>query len=176
MKIAIPIPQAPSSPLYFHILYLLLIFITACSVFKERGFTQADSLQKQSTKREAKTNESMRVDAVRIYNHEDSTDKQSLTEIFPHGFFNYSTEKGFSGNAKRVVINERAKAGMRMQDSVKLKQSKSATSNLHENESLLTQTRMKEKVIDTSNFNLWYSVGLLLIFAGVYLFRNRLQE
>jgi hypothetical protein len=176
MKLAIPIAQAPLSPLYLHALYFLLIFITACSVFKERGFMQADSLQKQTTRREAKTNESMQVDAVRIYNKEDSSDKQSFIEIFPQGLFNYSTEKGFSGNGKRVVINERAKAVMKMRDSAQIKQNKSAASNLRENERLLTQTRLTEKVANTNNLNFLYPIGLMLIFAVVYYFRDRLQE
>ena len=171
-----------TSPLYLlksqkipHLLFTTLIFITACSVFKEKSFFQADSLQKHNTRREIKTSATLEAQAVRIYNVDDSSEKRFFTEIFPEGFFRYSAEDGFSGNANRVVIDERIKEGRKLRDSARRNENSSTVSHLRENERLLSQTRLREKMVNTSNDSLWYLVGLLLIFAGVYVFRKRLK-
>ena len=106
MKTQLTLPGSYPAIYNLHILGICLTFITACSVFKDKSFFQADSLQKRDIRREVKTGESVQSQAVRIYSQEDSSDRRSFTEIFPEGHFSYSPEAGFNGNAKRVLINE----------------------------------------------------------------------
>ena len=113
---------------------------------------------------------------MRVHSLEDSSDKRSFTEIFPEGLFSYSAEAGFSGNAKRVVINERSKKGSKVRDSALVRQNSHKVSDLSESQRLMTKTRLKQKKVNTNHVSAWYLLGLLLIFGGVYLFRGKLQK
>ena len=175
-QIIIPTPyfNKPSNALHF--LLISLTLITACSVFKEKSFFQSDSLRRHDIRREVKSESATQTQSLRMYNQQDSTDKQSYTEIFPDGFFSYSAEEGFLGTAKRVLINERLKEGRQIQGSEQQTQTENRQSETSENKKLLTRTRLKEKAVNTSTYTLWYLAGLVLLFAGIYIFRNVLKD
>jgi hypothetical protein len=112
---------------------------------------------------------------LRVYHHQDSSENQSFTEIFPNGSFRYSAKEGFSGNANRVVINARFKQGRRLHNSSEVKQQSNTVSVILEKQRLLTQTRLKEKAAVVSNYSSWYLFGLLLVFVGIYVLRDRFK-
>ena len=175
--------QISPPPSYFittqhtpHFLGILLIFITACSVFKEKSFFQADSLRRQDIRREVKTGSATQTESLRIYNQQDSADRQFYTEIFPEGLFRYSAKEGFLGTAKKVLINERVKEGRQVQGSAQVTQAQKTQTESRENEKSLTRTRLKGKAVSTRNYTLWYLAGLALLFAGIYFSRNVFGE
>ena len=176
MKLTIPTAQSHLRFVNLHILGMCLTLITACSVFKEKSFFQTDSLQKQNTREEIKIKESTQTNTVRILNHQDSSDQQSYTEIFPEGLFTYSVKEGFSGNAKRVTINDRLKAGRKVSDSARFRGSNKRVSNITETERQLIQTRQKVKAKNNKNYTSWYLAGIFLIFAAVFAFRWKLND
>ena len=172
--LTIPLAGCLFNTCQLHILGICLTLITACSVFKEKSFLLTDSLQRQHIRREVKTETKSQVNAVRIYSQEDSSDRRSFTEIVPEGFFRYSSHDGFSGKASRVLMYDRTKESKKVRDSTQFRQVKSTLSKTGETRRMLSKTRVKEKDHHANNSIAACLAGLLLIFAGVFLFRRRL--
>lgn len=175
MKLTIPFPQAPSSALYLHIFYLFLTFITACSVFKERSFLQADSLRRHDTRKELNQQTVKKSESLSFYSKTDSADRLTFAEIFPAGPFKYTPTDGFSGEAGRVVISERMKETKRLEMAEQLKETSELKSGLKESKGEIVQTRLKEKEVKTNNLNMWMLAAVALIFILIFLFRKYLK-
>ena len=165
----------PSS-FHIHLLGICLCLITACSVFKEKSFFETDSLQRQNNSREIKSETRASGRAVRITTSEDSGDTQTWSEIFPQGAFKFSINKGFDGQAGRVVIHQRLKQLKKTRDSSAIGSSVLKKKRLNETAKQVDKKRLQGKEITARKFNYWYLAGLLGIFAGVYLGRQFLVK
>lgn len=175
-QILTPPKYSITSTIILHFILISLTLITACSIFKEKSFFQADSLRRQELRKEVKTESATQTQSLRIYNQQDSSDKQSYTEIFPDGLFRYSHEEGFLGTAKKLLINERLKEGRQVQSSARVTQTEKAKSESREKEKLITKTSAKEKAVNTSNYTFWYLAAIAMLFVGIYFFRNVFRE
>jgi hypothetical protein len=143
MKTQLTLPyEFNTSPLHHHILIICLLFITACSVLKEKSFFQADSLLRRNSSTEIETEIQTQSQGFGIYTSEDSADKQSYTEIFPEGVFKYSVKDGFEGKAGRGLINERLKEGRRVRDSAELLQSGKLQTKIKAGEHTAVRSRL----------------------------------
>ena len=152
-----------------HLLAIFLIFMTACSVFKDKGFYQADSLLRRNEKLELKAVENSHIKMVAVYTSEDSADKQYSVEISPKGLFKYSMTDGFSGEADRVVISGKIKEGKKVRDSVRAVQTSSVRLAAKGSESTLTHTQVKEKVLQSKKSHFYFAAGCLTIVILLYL-------
>ena len=171
-QLCIAMPASYAGKHHLHFLGIGLLLITACSLFKEKSFYQADSLLRQNTNREMKTSLNAHSKMTRIYISSDSADKHNEAEIFPVGFFSYSVTDGFKGKAERIVIKGRIKEGKLVRDSGQLTLESNVSSEIKEAERVVQKTRSKKKEVETRNYALLYLAGGLLIFAGVYFFRR----
>ena len=165
--------KALRGSLFAHIsqlfLGICLLFISACSLFKERSFSQADSLLRFRSNRELKTNSTTHSKMIRISVSSDSSDKQYEAEIFPKGIFTYSPGNGFNGEAERVVLKGKLKEGKLVRDSVQFTVESNLRSERWEAEQAKMQTRRKEKEIKIKDNRLTVLVGCLVL-AVVLLF------
>jgi hypothetical protein len=82
--------------------------------------------------------------------------------------------EGFEGKAGRVRINERLRGGRRVRDSAGLLQSAKLQTEIRSEERTLVRSRLKEKAVNVTNWNLFYLGGCVLLFVGVYLGRRYL--
>lgn len=175
MKTQLSLPVYHNASYNIHILGICLVCISACSMFKEKSFYQTDSLEHQVIRREMKTESDSSSQALRIYNSSDSADHQSTVEIYPRGNFKYSAKDGFSGEADRLLINERLHSGALRSGAVHvLRNAKVRSSNI-EAEKSLRQTQLKEKKMKPLNLSWLYLAGCALIFLLIWRFRKILQ-
>ena len=156
-----------------HLLGICLVFITACSVFKEKSFYETDSLQRQEIKRATQSESTAMSQSLRIYSSSDSTDRQSFAEIYPKGAFRYSPAEGFSGDAERLVINERLRSAQERSDALRVMQSTQVRKAMNEELKSREHTRKKEKQVRPRNLSWLYLAGCGLIFLGIWWFRSR---
>lgn len=155
------------------ILGIILIFITACSLFKEKSFYRADSLLNTNLKREVKTNRTDHSKGIRIYVSSDSTDRNYFTEIFPKGSFNYSPEMGFSGEAERIVLKGRVKERIVVRDSAEFTKVSSLHSEKKEVKGVKMQILKREKLSKGNNNTLpILACCVMLILVLVFIFRK----
>ena len=168
----LPSPYFITSGNTLYLLLLSLIFITACSLFKEKTFFQSDSLHRHNIRKESTQQSAIKTESLRFYSNSDSLDRQTFAEIFPKGPFKYSLADGFSGEAERLVINERVNESSQLQVSGQRKKTSELKSAMKESERAIAQTRLKEKEVETSNLNLRILVGCALIFLLIFLFRK----
>lgn len=167
-QLTIPYPSYYAGSYHIHVLAIFLIFMTACSVFKDKGFYQADSLLRRNEKLGLKAVENSRVKIVEVYTSEDSADKQYSVEISPKGLFKYSMTDGFSGEADRVVISGKIKEGKKVRDSARAVQTSSLRVAAKGTESTLTHTQVKEKVLQSKKSHFYFVAGCLTIFILIY--------
>ena len=158
-----------------HLLGICLTLITACSVFKEKSFYETDSLQRQESRKEVKTEASATRQALQIYSSSDSADQQSLVEIYPSGIFKYSQKDGFSGEASRLVINERLRSRKLETGETRVSQKQQSKIAVKEGGKLLKQTQKKEKHKTPKNMVWLYLAGCVWIFILIWRFRGILQ-
>lgn len=177
MKTQLTIPYQPFhfGSCNIHIISLFFIFITACSVFKEKSFYQADSLLRRNTSTEMKTEVKTHTQGLRIYTSEDSLEKQSYTEIFPEGVFRYSAKEGFNGKAKRVVINERVRGVKKVRDVADHWQEVNLKEGIKKTENTVYRVKLKEKEVKGSSYSLWFLLVLVMGLVVVYIFRGFLK-
>ena len=145
--------------------------MTACSVFKDKGFYQADSLLRRNGKLEWKAVENSHIRTVEVYSSEDSADKQYSVEISPTGLFKYSMTDGFSGEAGRIVISGKIREGRKVRDSAGQVQASSLDLAAKGSESSRTQTQVKEKIL-RSRKHFYLAAGCLAVFILIYLLRT----
>lgn len=167
--------QIPSS-LHIHLLGFCLTLISACSVFKEKSFLQADSLQRQKVDTHVKTEARLKSQAIRIYSTLDSSDKASYTEIFPQGFFRYSAADGFSGKAEKLIVRERLKTTRLLQDRRQEKLDGSLKAELEDARQSKIKTQLKEKLQKPAGISYLYFSGCLLIFVVIFLSAKILEK
>lgn len=168
-QLTIPMPINYVVTYNLHFIGVCLLFITACSLFKEKSFYQTDSLRRIKNDRAIKMNRYDHIKMIRLYTRSDSAEKQYVTEIYPKGFFNYSPENGFSGEAERVVLKGKVKEGILVRDSGHLSQESNIRSDTKEVERAKMQARSKEKKVKTKNTRLEFVVGGVVL-VGVLIF------
>jgi membrane carboxypeptidase/penicillin-binding protein len=155
---------------------ICLLYISACSLFKEKSFYQADSLLRQNTKRGSKNNSIIHSKAIRMYSSSDSADKQYVAEIYPRGFFNYSHEHGFSGTAERIILKGRVKEVKSVRDSAALSQEINLSSEIKESERGIMKTSSKEKEVKAKSTRLPFLGGFIIVgLVLLFVFRKLLK-
>jgi hypothetical protein len=177
-QITIAPPYFITSANNHHLLFISLVFITACSIFKEKSFFQADSLKQKKVRQEINTESLTTSEVVSLYTSTDSADKQTLAEIFPKGEFTYSLADGFRGEAHSVGIRERVQQTRQQSGSDRQAQTSKLQRHMEESEKLRIETRLKEKELKTQNISLFYGGGcamilLLLFFWWRFKIRTR---
>lgn len=96
-------------------LYILLPAILAygCGLFKNTGTDRENSHQLLSAERELKTLEQKdwldKSGSINLYR--DSSNLNYTIQIWPKGAFNFSQNKGFSGEAEKILVQGSAKVG-----------------------------------------------------------------
>jgi hypothetical protein len=173
-SLSIPIP--PNSASHLHLLMCILIFISACSVFKEKSFFETDSLQRQKTAASMKQESHSRQDAVRMYSHTDSGDQQTFAEIIPRGAFKYSLAEGFSGEAERLLIRERQQRSSRGTGFSRSRRDERLNTDLNAKAETRTKSMLKAKVQKPRGLTLIYLAGTVLLFVLIYWCRRYLKQ
>lgn len=171
--LSIPAPFSYQGCNHIHLMMCLLIFISACSVLKEKSFYQADSLSTRNSKNEEITELTSNLKAIRVYNSSDSAEKQFFTVIIPRGPFKYSETEGFNGEAERLFISERVKESKQVRDSARLVHMNAVSSAKKSIEGTVMKTRLKEKHLKAANLNLIYpGVCILILVLIMYRYRR----
>jgi hypothetical protein len=171
-QLIIQIPGYQSSKFNIQLICCFLVLITACSVFREKSFLQADSLRLLNTSMALEQESARHREAITLNSSANSSEKQSLTEIYPTGPFRYSVKDGFSGKADRLVINERLKENKEQKRSAGVKESSSDQLVMKKNEKSRLQSRLKEVALRPKNIFWLYLAGILLLFVMIWRFRR----
>jgi hypothetical protein len=167
--------QVPSSS-NIHLIGICLTLITACSVFNEKSFFETDSLQRRNSRVAIRQESASQTKALRIYSSADTSDRRTFAEIYPKGNFRYSPAEGYSGEAERLLIDERSQERQHVKGSSRLLQSNNSSSTVEERDKSLKKTRVKEKELVPGRYSWLYLAGCGLIFLLIFVLRNFLNK
>ena len=145
--------------------------MTIVFVFQSCGFLQ--NITKRKTKDVAKerTNTAATqvgsLSAVKTSDgfilRKDSADKVYTIQFWPKGIFSFSTEKGFVGEAEKVVVNAYIKEGAEVKERKHLKDSVSGNWNNSFDQSQEKQSIQNNNTIEKSVSWKWVLAGIVLL-------------
>jgi len=162
--------------------------MTIVFVFQSCGFLQ--NITKRKTKDVAKERTNTAVTQIGSLSavktsegfifRRDSADKVYTIQFWPKGIFNFSAEKGFVGEAEKVVVNAYIMEGAEVKERKHLKDSVSGNWNNSFDQSREKQSIQKNSIIEKSvSWKLVLARIALLIVAGgsgYFYFRRNLRR
>lgn len=151
---------------------IMLLFFTACTLFKEKSFYRSDSLYRQSGKLEMKEELDLNSHKFIISNSLDSSSAEFYTEIYPRGNFSYSPSKGFSGQADLLRFSGKTRNLQKMLDSSLTDNTLKLRSDLADEFKQEWRSVKKEKEVKKA-IPYWVWLGGILILLGLGLVYRR---
>ncbi|NQX43170.1 hypothetical protein SAMN05421820_11585 [Pedobacter steynii] len=147
-----------------------LLMLQACGLLRKtsRNSSIATLQDKEEIRMDSQSKAIDQQEGRSLILRNDSLDSYSQTEIWPKGRFDLSPEKGFSGQAEKVLIRRKGKFGSRSlekKEEVKqqIEESKQAQSQLKTKD--FSQKDMEKK---SSSFSGWYLLLLLILLIFIW--------
>lgn len=158
--------ELPGLKIRLHMAGIILLFISACTLFKERSIFRTDSLMKQSGRLDLNQDLNFSSGSIRISNYTDSSSVDFYTEIFPQGSFSYSPISGFIGHADLIRVNGKAEIRQQGLDSSNKVSKLTLNSTLNE-QYKNKQTGIKKEKVLKKEMPHWLWLGVIVILLGL---------
>jgi len=159
-------------------LLLLSLFVVGCGVFQQVHKTKDE--EQLALRKESKLNFSSATDKVEhakeLIFYKDSNAYAYWIQVWPKGSFSFSPEKGFVGEAEKIVIAGKGRQ-MLNASSVKLTDRQEKTkADLEVQTDEKLKASKKVEIKDSSLSWKWIAVMVLATIIGIILIYNRLRR
>lgn len=147
---------------------IMLLIISACTLFKEKSLNRSDSLYRRSGKLEANQELVQNAYKIIISNYQDSSSTEFYTEIYPRGNFSYTLSNGFTGEASLLRLSGKANHLQKILDSSLSAGNLNLNSNQRAEFKQELRTVTKEKELKKEvPYKVWLLGILILLGLGI---------
>lgn len=154
---------------------LLLLFLSSCSLLKNKSLQKTDSLSHSVITSSSSSSTNTLANQQHLVLRSDSSSSELMVTIIPEGEFSFSSATGFKGKASSLFIRGTAKSFSALRDSSasgsEMSSDAAASSHAEQQIEVLSKTKTVEK--KRNSMSGFWVAGLVLAGAGVWWWRNK---
>lgn len=162
------------------ILPLIFVFLSSCSVLKNKGLMKTESLERREAATSEKISGVVRLDQQRVLLFTDSSGTHFLTEIIPDGEFTLAADGTFLGKASLIRMEGSSKTHTALKDSGSVSEHAVLNKETENKEERMMQsssvTKNKEVKKRPSGALLYVLIAVVLLGSAWWMFRRRCDE
>jgi hypothetical protein len=147
-----------------------LLILQACSLFQKttKNSSIATLKDKEEIRMDDQSKATYQQEGRSLILRNDSLDSYSQTEIWPKGRFDLSPEKGFSGQAEKVLIRRKGKFGSRIMEKKEEVKQQMEVSRQVQSQLKTKDFSQKDMEKKRSPFSGWYLLLLLILLIFIW--------